>query len=611
MQRSLLLFIFLLLLQSVGFAQTKFYVTISAKEIGKEDYLQLKLIVENANTVDKVSNPMLTNFSIESGPNEETGFSKINGKTKKYLALNYIIKPKAAGTFTIPAVIAIADGKEYKSESITIKVLDKATVNRQPQTSVFDAFDDQQANQINIAEHTIKDNENIADKVKGKMFVKAEVDKRQVFVGEPIGVTYKLYTRLKSESNVIKNPSFNGFSVVDMELNNPMQYGIEKLNGKEFNVYVLRKAQLYPLQDGQLTIDKVEVENVVTFIKESYLKKRQDNFFDDLGQTPLPPEALINQKINIESEVININVKPLPSKNVPLQFKGAVGNFTISSKLASDIALTNTTNKLIVTIVGEGNLHLINAPEITWAKNFESFEPIVTDEIDKTTLPLSGSKTFTFPFVVSDIGKYMLDSIHFVYFDTKLGIYKKVSSQPKKINVDKGLAINVIIDDEKNNSKNLLAKLTSNRKWVITLLALLVALGIFVWIKNEKKKQIQTTEVKLDDAPNELPIITKDWLHNSKQVLTAQDDAKFYKTINTEFINFLGNRFDIDVANVNKQNILQAMAENKIGQRIIVEVATSLQFLEDKLYNPFSNAEKNITTDELLASIENIIQHLS
>jgi hypothetical protein len=610
MQRSLLFFIFLLL-QSIAFAQTKFYATISAKEIGKEDYLQLKLIVENANSVDKVSNPMLTNFSIESGPNEETGFSNINGKTKKYLALNYIIKPKAVGIFTIPAVTAIADGKEYKSESITIKVLDKATVNRQSQVSVFDAFDDEQANQINIAEHTIKDNENIVDKVKGKMFVKAEVDKKQVFVGEPIGVTYKLYTRLKSESNVIKNPSFNGFSVVDMELNNPMQYGIEKLNGKEFNVYVLRKAQLYPLQDGQLTIDKVEVENVVTFIKESFLKKRQDNFFDDLGQTPLPQEALVNQKINIESDVININVKPLPSKNVPLQFKGAVGNFTITSKLANDIVLTNATNKLIVTIVGEGNLHLINAPEITWPKNFESFEPIIADEINKTTLPLSGSKTFTFPFVVSDTGKYMLDTIHFAYFDTKQGVYKKVSSKSIKVNVNKGLANNVIIDGGKDTSKNLLAKLTSNRKWVVSLLALLMALGIFGWIKNNKKKQVKITEAKLEDTSNELPIIAKDWLHNSKQVLVAQDDAKFYKTINAEFINFLGSRFDIDVANVNKQNILQAMVENKIELSIVETVTSSLQFFEDKLYNPFSKAEQTLTTDEWLDRIKNVINELS
>jgi BatD DUF11 like domain len=614
MHRSLLLFIFLLL-QSIGFAQTKFYATVSATEIGREDYLQLKLIIENASKVDKISNPMLTKFTIESGPNEETGVSIINGKTKKYLALNYIIKPKAVGTFTIPAVIAIADGKEYKSESITIKVLEKGTVNTQSQQSVYDTYDTRQENQINIAEYTVKENENIDDKVKGKMFVKAIVDKKQVYVGEPIGVTYKLYTRLKSESNVVKNPSFNGFSVVEMELSSPVQYSIEKLNGKEFNVYVLRKAQLYPLQDGQLNIEKIEVENIVTFIKENYLKKRQDDFFDDFGQIPLPPEAFVNQKINIESEVIPINVKPLPSKKIPLLFKGAVGNFSINAKLKEDEVFTNTTNQLIVTITGKGNLHLINTPDIKWPRGFENFEAIVTDDLDKTIIPISGSKTFVIPFVVSDTGKYLLDSINFSFFDSKIGQYKKVFTKPMALLVKKGAGKNVGIKDNIDSSKKWLDKFNTNRKWVIALLAAIITIGTFIWLKKDKNQQaIANANIdSVNEVSNEEGNVTvkKDWLQNTKEVLLTEDETIFYKTIHTELVAFLSYKFNIDTALINKQTIFKVMEQSNIDFGIIEKVIATLRLLDDKLYNPYSSHETTLQITDIYDNVQNSIEKLS
>lgn len=593
-------------------AQTKFYATVSANEIGKEDYVQLKLVVENATAVQKISNPMLTSFSIESGPNEETSVSIVNGKTKKYLALNYIIKPKAVGTFTIPVVIAIADGKEYKTEPITIKVLNKASVKMQTPQSVFDEFDNEEQ-KTNITDYIIKEGENVANKIKGNMFVKTFVDKKQVYVGEPIDVIYKLYTRLKSESNIVKNPSFNGFSVIDMGQQSSMDYNIEKLNGKEYNVYVLRRAQLYPLQAGQLSIEKIEVENVVTFIKDSYIKKRQDNFFDDFGQSPIPEEAMVNEKVNIESDVLTIDAKPLPSKNVPTLFKGAVGNFTIGVKLKDDKVFTNTANQLIVEVSGKGNLHLINAPETKWPVGFESFEAIVTEDIDKTTLPISGSKTFSFPFVVSDTGKYILDSITFVFFDIKAGQYKKVFTAPINLWVKKGVGKAVAVNNTGNNKVNWVSKISANRKWVIALLAAIITLSIFIWVKKDKKQQTitnnQTTvDVEIEDKPIE---IKKDWLQHTKETLTTEDEKLFYKTIHAELVSFLSYKFNINRALINKQSILNAMQQSNIEANVVDEISGTLHLLDDKLYNPYGSNEEHSQIKEVYDRVQNSIEKLS
>jgi hypothetical protein len=62
----------------------------------------------------------------------------------------------------------------------------------------------------------IRKGENITEKINKNIFIRVNVSQSSCYVGEPIVVTYKLYTRLKSESSITKNPSFNGFSVIDL-----------------------------------------------------------------------------------------------------------------------------------------------------------------------------------------------------------------------------------------------------------------------------------------------------------------------------------------------------------------------------------------------------------
>ena len=69
-------------------------------------------------------------------------------------------------------------------------------------------------------DYILKKGENVNDKVQKNLFVKLDVSKTSCFVGEPITASYKLYTRLRSETNITSAPSFNGFSVSELELNN-------------------------------------------------------------------------------------------------------------------------------------------------------------------------------------------------------------------------------------------------------------------------------------------------------------------------------------------------------------------------------------------------------
>ena len=318
-------------------AQAKFIATISPAIIGKNETTEFKLLVENAQQSATINAPVLKGFIVASGPYEESGMEEINGNIRRYIGYTYILKPTGKGNFTIASTTAKVDGKILKSNPVSIKVTNVSNGNSSTNNSPFNSGSlspfDEPASSTNYSDFILKKGENITDKINRNIFIKATTNKNTCFVGEPVVVTYKLYTRLKSESNIIKSPSFSGFSVIDLVQPGSGNYNIETVNGREYNVYTLRKAQLYPLQSGADTMESLTIENKINFIKEDYLKSRkgQGDFFADAFTDQLPAEALQTEKATLQSKPLSIMVKPLPAANKPASFNGAVGNFNLQA----------------------------------------------------------------------------------------------------------------------------------------------------------------------------------------------------------------------------------------------------------------------------------------
>jgi hypothetical protein len=238
-------------IKAVG--QVKFSAVCPHKQISKNEYLQVQYIVENASNVEQIAPPTFKNFSIVSGPNQQSGMSNINGNIKQFIALEYILKPLRTGNFIFDPATAKADGKTLHSNSLSIVVSNKAS-GASSGAAAFSPFsniitDPLPANRTRqFDDYILHKGDNIAEKIKKNLFINVSVNKTTCYVGEPIVASYKLYTRLKSESNIIKSPSFNGFSVSEMEMPDNYTLGTEKYNGREYSVYTLRKVQLYPLQ---------------------------------------------------------------------------------------------------------------------------------------------------------------------------------------------------------------------------------------------------------------------------------------------------------------------------------------------------------------------------
>jgi hypothetical protein len=603
---------FSFLLATAGFcahAQIKFSASASPNVIGKDEYTQLTLTVENAREAQIVP-PSLRDFIILSGPSDMTSMSMVNGVTKSSRSLVFVIKPKAIGVFTIPGAMAKADGGDYKSNSVTIKVQAKPTgssPNTNQLNSAFgnmDPFEDAAPPRSSYNDYILRKGENPADKIKKNMFVRLEVDKKSCFVGEPIVASYKLYTRLQSESNMTKNPSFNGFSVLDMTQPNDMSYRVEKFGGREYNVYTLRKVQLYPLLAGELELGVVEIENNVHFIKAEYANQRQDlisQMFRDFSNSAIPAEGMENQKVTLQSQPITISVKALPDASKPADFKGAVGHFTVDAKIEKDNFTTDDAGKIAIMISGEGNLQMINAPEVKWPEGIEGFDSKATDDLFKGAVPVSGRKIFEFPFTVSKPGSYTLPAVIFSYFDNREGKYKTVTTTPVDINVTKGTGKPKRADAAPvgNAPENIFAQFFSNRLRVVSAIAVFIIIGLIVWLKRDSRADKKTKalkesdEILLEEKPVE-EIIQQQTnpLAVSEECLQREDGKLFYSNLNLELKNYLSQKFNIPAEELNHKNIASQLDAKGVSNETSIQLQQLIGDIEWQLYTPVVESEK-------------------
>ncbi|MEO6254771.1 MAG: BatD family protein [Ferruginibacter sp.] len=590
-------------------AQIKFSATITPSEIGKNEYAQLKIMVENAMEVTQIVPPDLRNFIIISGPNQESGVTMINGAVKKYIAINFILKPKTTGVFTIPASLAKADAGDYKSNSVKIKVVAKTTGNTAGAnafSSPFSGMDPfaEPAPRSSYNDFILRRGENPVDKINRNMHVRVEIDKRSCYVGEPVVATYKLYTRLKSESNMIKNPSFNGFSVLDLQQPNDLSYHVEKFEGREYNVYNIRKVQLYPLLAGNLELGIVEIENNVQFVKAEYFDRQQDafNIFRDLSELNIPPEGMEIHKVSLQSKPLTVLIKPLPDENKPVGYKGAVGRFIIDARVENNNFSTDDAGKLTIIISGEGNLQMINAPEITWPAGIEGFDPKATDDLFKGTVPVSGRKIFEFPFTVSKAGDYSLPAMAFSFFDNRDAKYKTVTTAPIQIRVAKGTGKppKINADTKTKSSQNYLANFFNNRLRVVSVIAVLILLGLIFWLKKDSKKEKQLTREHLLEQQriaDEIPVekileAQQNPLALAEECLQRQDVNMFYTQLNLGLKNYLSKKFAILPEALNRKNIVEQLDAKGVSNETAVQLQKLLDDIEWQLYTPFVNNEK-------------------
>jgi hypothetical protein len=390
---------------------------------------QVQYIVEGARSIRQFSIPRFKDFEVaDVFDHNPLSTGNVGDPYSKVVVLVSTKK----GRFVIPGATAIINGQLIRSNTASISVMPDLQVinNISP-----DDIDTEK-------ESVLYPGDNINDKIEKNLFLRVECSKNTCYVGEPLMVVYKVYTRLNAYLQVAKRPALTGFSVMEMVDAYDGKPSIEKLNGRLYYTNLVRKVQLFPLQEGKYTLDPAEIESLVRFIKtDQPAGKKGPGLLPGPSNTPMFPTA-INHRTLLRSRPLTISVKSLPTANQPEDFSGAVGQFNVIVKTPSSPIYKGDLVKIQVTISGSGNLSLITPPPIKWPKGVDTAEPSVKENINKYVFPLSGSKTFEYSFAAPDTGDYIIPAIHFSYYDPVAKKYKKASNDPITLHVLPGVKKN-------------------------------------------------------------------------------------------------------------------------------------------------------------------------
>ncbi len=445
-----------------------------------------------------------------------------------------------------------------------------------------------------IDEYLLHSNETVQNKIVNKIFLKTTANKNTCFVGEPIIITTKYYTRVTTEAKVIHSPSYNGFSIIDL---NASDTAIEKINGISYMCYTLQKVQAYAMQEGAIEIEPMQADITSWFLKEDFYKSHNISIDElkEFSPTKFPIDAIATYNTIIKGTPLVLTINPLPKNGKPENFKGATGVFDIETSLEKNNLPANEKNVFSVTIRGSGNIHLISTPALNWPKKTEVFETKEEERINNYAIPINGSKTFKFSFIANDTGIIEMPNVVFSYYNSSTHSYQSIMSKPLQITVTRSLENKKLDIDQQTVRQTWLSKIFGNRFIVVLTVALGILAGLFFWVKKDKKREVQSNMLKLQNleilrieqiANEELLKQNQNPLGQSMHFMLAKDYKEFYKTINKEYKNFIANYLSIVPNELSKKNIILNLDKKNIEATTQTQIFNVLDEIEGRLYMP-------------------------
>ena len=533
--------------------------------------------------------PALNDFNVYGGPNQSTNMSFVNGGMTQQISFSYYLAANSEGKFTIGSASISSSGKTILSKPIVIEVAKGSA----PQSNSGNSNQRGNSNQQNNSDDYELGN---------NLFIRTVTSKSRAYVGEQIIVSYKVYTRINILDNAAtKLPVFNGFWSEEIQSGSrQVEFKQENIDGLQYQVAELKKAILIPQHSGTLTVDPLEMD-VVTRIKNK--NKSNDPFeqFFNMGGFGSYKDV----KVSISSKPIKIEVLPLPEKNKPESFKGAVGDFSMETTIKpSNLKLkSNDAGNLVITISGRGNLKLLEPLKIKAPTDIEMYDAKSSDKISTTASGLSGKRSFDYLFIPRSAGKFNLESAQFTFFDPEKGTYVTLKTPDFNLEVERGSATNnstnPIISSYNTNKEDVkllgndirYIKTKTNLKSVsepfygsvffwILLLSPFVGFASFSLFQSFNNINGNTLEHKQKMAIKK----AQNQLKQASVHLSNNNHDLFYKEILNALDGFLSAKLIIPIAELNKERISETLQKRGASSQVIMDLKSIVEKCEYAKY---------------------------
>lgn len=526
--------------------------------------------------------PEIDGCTLLYGPSTSTmqSYQMMNGQTTSSTTIDYsyIYRADKAGTYTIAPATINVNGKSYttKETKFTVLPADKVAQGNQSNVRVDDYS-------TQSTDKQVSDND---------VFVRIILSKAKAYEQEAIECTIKLYTKYSISSFMpTTQPSFDGFLIEEMDLKSSLNQ-IENYKGQNYMTAILKKCIIFPQKSGKLTINSGKYDITVVQYERVNL-----GFFSDTRP--------VEKKIRVSSNSASINIDPLPLPQ-PEGFSGAVGKFSIDSKLQGTSFRTNEASSLIYTIKGTGNIKYIREPIIDFPTEFEQYTPKNEIKAAVSGNNVTGSMTIEYTFVPQSVGKFTIGTDKFVYFDPTSKKYITLSTPKYDINVTKGVSTHTSTtvnqkDIATKNTDILHIKLGDKNLqkthsfysfclwyWSLYIIGIILLIAIiYLNIKHIKAiKDVKGTRLAKANK------IAKKRLKQAKAHMDLHETDKFYEEILRATWGYLSDKLSIPASQLNRDNISSELTTYGASEKLIRDIIEVLDECEMARYTPTKTEEQ-------------------
>ena len=324
-----------------------------------------------------------------------SSFSFINGQTSSSITYNYIVTAQRAGDFTIPAMRANVGGQQFASSPLKLQV-SKASA---PSAAAVNS-----GNQV--------------------AFMRLVVPQQKVYVGQVLAAQLQVFVRDDVENfanfELTSQPA-DGMTVGKMVQGQKSRTQI----GNHVYTVVPLLVNLTVNQPGSLALGPFTANAVVVLPSPDQGGDPFFNQFFNQGQ---------QKQVNLVSDQVSLQSLPLPAENVPPNFNGAVGDYTLAVSAGPTNVAVGDPITVRVQVAGRGALDLLKLPDQSGWNGFKLFPP--TSKVDTSDqLGIEGAKTFEEIVTPQNSDVRALPEISFSYFNPGDGQYHTLTQPPMPLEV--------------------------------------------------------------------------------------------------------------------------------------------------------------------------------
>ncbi len=551
----------------VGFSQIQFSTNVRST-VYENDFFQLSFILsfEGNPEIKSFSPPDFDkSFDVNKRPqissSSNSSISIINGKrtiTKENLEkYTYNLRVRKSGEYIIPSASIVVDGKVYRTKQKKIKVLknnsEESTSNESIYLSVFS-------------------------------------NKKNVFVGEPLKLTYKLYFKNQiSNPQIVDFPSYSNFFKEEKE-KKELTVKSEEYRGEVFKSVILKEVILIPQLAGKHLIEKLKI-NLIEQIPIKRKTTFNDPFFND------PFSSFFHQTNNINREIscrrISIIVNDLPEEGRPEDFSGAVGEYTLDFSLDKDTVSVGETVLLNMVLSGYGNLDFFDLPILNLEKNdfLSVYEPELSEKSSiYRNRTIKGEKKQKYIIVPTQPGFFEIPEYQFSYFDTKEKIYKNITISSRKVFVlgngeeNSEEDFEEIMSEEIRDKNNQAFQFKTIVKYFLFCISVIFLIWFVVLVKKHmmlrfKRRKLETAETAKKSIKNAFYSVSK----------KGKDPQLFKNELLKALYLYFSRKFNLPQSIFSKENLKQELSNKNISNDLINETMNIFHQLEMLNYSGIEN----------------------